>query len=125
MSQLLNTCEKTANQKSAHLCPCLVIIQWRMLKSVPMRLGDAAAVWLMHTRVHRAGKCSKTEIKKEDMLFIVSYPLVCACLGAKSQHWDFVKGEYLYANSGHYASRSCEVKHNYEDYISQHTLNSD
>lgn len=53
--------------------------------SVPLR--DEAAVWLMHTRVHRAGKCcSKTEIKAEDGLFIVLYPLIWAYLGAKTQY---------------------------------------
>lgn len=40
-------------------------------------LRDAAAVWLTHTRVHKAGKCcSGREIKTEDRLFIVLYPLI-------------------------------------------------
>lgn len=72
-------------------------IQWGILTSLPLRLRDAAAVWLMHTRVHRAGKCcSKTKIKTEERLFIVLYPFICAHLGAKSQYWDFVKTEYIY-----------------------------
>lgn len=90
-------------------------------------LRDAAAVWLTHTRVHKAGKCcSGREIKTEDRLFIVLYPLIWAHLSVKSQSWDIVEREYLYANSAsNYASRYRKVKQSHEDYLPWPTLNSD
>lgn len=94
--------------------------------SVSLRLRDAAAVWLMHTEVHWAGKCcSETATKTKDELFTVFYPLIWAHLGAKSQYWDFVRREYLYANSGHYASRYCTVRQNHDDCLPRPTLNPD
>ena len=45
--------------------------------SVFLGLRDAAAVCLMHTEVHWAGKCcSKTATKTKDGLFTVFYPLI-------------------------------------------------